>query len=89
MPTPASPSLTAAKKTKEAGRLATALLLALAAPAFAGIHYKSVTRTESASGRGGGETQAEGWAAGDKARVDYYAVLRYAVAVPTGEKWFS
>jgi len=26
---------------------------------------------------------------GDKARVDYYAVLRYAVSVPTGEKWFS
>jgi hypothetical protein len=26
---------------------------------------------------------------GDKAHVDYYAVLRYAVTVPTGEKWFS
>jgi hypothetical protein len=26
---------------------------------------------------------------GDKARVDYYAVLRYAVSVPAGEKWFS
>jgi ketosteroid isomerase-like protein len=26
---------------------------------------------------------------GDKARVDYYAVLRYAISVPTGEKWFS
>jgi SnoaL-like domain len=26
---------------------------------------------------------------GDKAKVDYYGVLRYAVAVPTGEKWFS
>ena len=26
---------------------------------------------------------------GDKAHVDYYAVLRYAVAVVSGEKWFS
>jgi len=26
---------------------------------------------------------------GDKAQVDYYAVLRYAVAVVSGEKWFS
>ena len=26
---------------------------------------------------------------GDKAHIDYYAVLRYAVAVATGEKWFS
>jgi SnoaL-like protein len=26
---------------------------------------------------------------GDKANVDYYAVLRYAVAVVSGEKWFS
>jgi hypothetical protein len=26
---------------------------------------------------------------GDKAHVDYYAVLRYAVAVASGEKWFS
>jgi hypothetical protein len=27
--------------------------------------------------------------AGDDARIDYYAVLRYAVATPSGEKWFS
>jgi hypothetical protein len=26
---------------------------------------------------------------GDKAHIDYYAVLRYAVAVAAGEKWFS
>jgi len=26
---------------------------------------------------------------GDKAQVDYYAVLRYAVGVVSGEKWFS
>jgi hypothetical protein len=51
-----------------------ALLLALAAaPAFAGIHYKSVTRTETPAGRGGGETQVEGWAAADKARVEFHA----------------
>jgi hypothetical protein len=25
----------------------------------------------------------------DKAHIDYYAVLRYALATPTGEKWFS
>lgn len=26
---------------------------------------------------------------GDRAQVDYFAVMRYAVALPTGEKWFS
>lgn len=26
---------------------------------------------------------------GDNARIDYYAVLRYALATPSGEKWFS
>jgi hypothetical protein len=26
---------------------------------------------------------------GEKARVDYYAVLRYAISVSAGEKWFS
>jgi hypothetical protein len=26
---------------------------------------------------------------GDKAHIDYYAVLRYALATPNGEKWFS
>ena len=52
----------------------TAFLLALAAaPAFAGIHYKSVTRTEAPSGRGGGDTQAEGWVDGGKARVDFHS----------------
>jgi hypothetical protein len=50
----------------------TALFLALAAPASAGIHYKSVTRTETSAGRGGGETQVEGWAAADKARVEFH-----------------
>lgn len=26
---------------------------------------------------------------GDKAQVDYFGVMRYAIAVPNGEKWFS
>jgi hypothetical protein len=26
---------------------------------------------------------------GDRAQVDYFGVMRYAVAVPTGEKWFT
>jgi hypothetical protein len=26
---------------------------------------------------------------GDRAQVDYFAVMRYAVAVPNGEKWFT
>jgi hypothetical protein len=26
---------------------------------------------------------------GDRAQVDYFGVMRYAVAVPNGEKWFS
>jgi SnoaL-like domain len=26
---------------------------------------------------------------GDRAQVDYFGVMRYAIAVPNGEKWFS
>jgi ketosteroid isomerase-like protein len=26
---------------------------------------------------------------GDRAQIDYYAVLRYALATPNGEKWYS
>jgi hypothetical protein len=26
---------------------------------------------------------------GDRAQVDYFGVMRYAVALPTGEKWFT
>jgi len=26
---------------------------------------------------------------GDSAQVDYFGVMRYAIAVPNGEKWFS
>ncbi|HYU31999.1 MAG TPA: DUF4412 domain-containing protein [Thermoanaerobaculia bacterium] len=46
-----------------------ALLCALAAaPSFADIHYKSVTRTET-SGKSS-SMQAEGWASGNSARVE-------------------
>jgi len=55
---------------------AAALALA-AAPAFAGIHYKSVTHMEggpqsrTAAGDMKGDTKVEGWAAGDKARIEF------------------
>ncbi|HEX3528891.1 MAG TPA: DUF4412 domain-containing protein [Thermoanaerobaculia bacterium] len=50
---------------------AAALALA-AAPAFAGIHYKSVTHMEGGpQGRTAGDTKVEGWAAGDKSRVEF------------------
>jgi hypothetical protein len=49
----------------------TAVLALAAAPAFAGIHYKAATRTESAQARGTGDMQVEGWVAGDKARVEF------------------
>ncbi|HEX3131742.1 MAG TPA: DUF4412 domain-containing protein [Thermoanaerobaculia bacterium] len=49
-----------------------ALILALSAlPAFAGIHYKSVTKTEDAQNRGGNSMEVEGWVAGEKARVEF------------------
>jgi hypothetical protein len=51
--------------------LAAALVLA-AAPAFAGIHYKSVTHMEGGpQSRTIGDTKVEGWAAGDKARIEF------------------
>jgi hypothetical protein len=40
----------------------------LALPSWAGIHYKSVTKTE---GGGAGDITAEGWVAGDKAKVAF------------------
>lgn len=53
--------------------LVAAVLLALAAaPAFAGIHYKATTRMENPQARGNNnDMQVEGWAAGDKARVEF------------------
>lgn len=45
-----------------------AMFLMAAMPSWAGIHYKSVTKTE---GAGGGDVVAEGWVAGDKAKVAF------------------
>jgi hypothetical protein len=52
---------------------AAALLLTLAAaPAWAGIHYKSTTHMENPQARGKlNDMQVEGWAAGDKARIEF------------------
>jgi hypothetical protein len=47
-----------------------ALVLAGVAPASAGIHYQAVTHITDAQSRTH-DLQVEGWAAGDKARVDF------------------
>ncbi|HSS48083.1 MAG TPA: DUF4412 domain-containing protein [Thermoanaerobaculia bacterium] len=47
-----------------------ATLFVAAVPAFAGIHYKSSTKSEGARGRES-EVQVEGWVAGEKARVEF------------------
>jgi hypothetical protein len=39
-------------------------------PAFAGVHYKSVTKTQDAQTKGG-SIEVEGWVAGEKARVEF------------------
>ena len=47
-----------------------AIFLLAAAPSFAGIHYKSVTKTESEGAKArNSDVQTEGWVAGDKAKV--------------------
>jgi hypothetical protein len=47
-----------------------AIFLLAAAPSFAGIHYKSVTRTEAEGAKArNSDIQTEGWVAGDKAKV--------------------
>jgi len=51
--------------------LAAALFLAVAVPCSAGIHYKAVTKTEADAQRGSGDIQAEGWVAGDNAKVAF------------------
>jgi hypothetical protein len=48
------------------------LVVALAAPARAGVHYQAVTRTTDAQSRPH-EMQVEGWVAGDRARVEFHA----------------
>ncbi|HEY0557720.1 MAG TPA: DUF4412 domain-containing protein [Thermoanaerobaculia bacterium] len=48
----------------------TAAFVLAAAPGFAGIHYKSVSRTESEGSRArSSDVQAEGWVAADKAKI--------------------
>jgi hypothetical protein len=47
-----------------------AALFVAAVPAFAGIHYKSTTKSDDARGHSS-EVQVEGWVAGDKARVEF------------------
>ena len=46
--------------------------IAAAAPAFAGIHYKSVTTTQDARGKGT-DVRVEGWVAGPSSRVEFKA----------------
>ncbi|MFL6194288.1 MAG: DUF4412 domain-containing protein [Thermoanaerobaculia bacterium] len=48
--------------------LVSVMFLLAALPSWAGIHYKSVTKTEGAAG---GDIVAEGWVAGDKAKVAF------------------
>jgi len=51
--------------------ISAAVLLA-AVPAFAGIHYKSVTKTEAEGQRSrSSDVQAEGWVSGDKVKVAF------------------
>jgi hypothetical protein len=47
-----------------------ATLLVAAVPAFAGIHYKSTTKSDDTRGHSS-EVQVEGWVAGDRARVEF------------------
>ena len=46
------------------------ILILTALPAFAGIHYKAVTKTEGAQNQAG-NMEVEGWVSGDKARVEF------------------
>lgn len=48
-----------------------ALLAVAAAPCFAGIHYKSSTKTQDGTGKGSSNMEVEGWVAGEKARVEF------------------
>jgi hypothetical protein len=51
--------------------ISAAVLLA-AVPAFAGIHYKSVTKTEAEGQKSrGSDVQAEGWVSGDHVKVAF------------------
>jgi hypothetical protein len=49
-----------------------AAFLLAAAPSFAGIHYRSVTKTEAEGSRAkGSDVQAEGWVSGERAKVAF------------------
>lgn len=57
--------------TKSSRSVVFALLFTLAAaPGFAGIHYKSVTKTQGAEGKSPADIQVEGWVSGDQAKVE-------------------
>jgi len=47
-----------------------ALLLVMAVPCSAGIHYKAVTKTQDAASKAG-DIQVEGWVSGDNAKVAF------------------
>lgn len=49
---------------------ATALFLAVAAPCFAGIHYKATTTTQDAASKSS-QIVVEGWVSGDNAKVAF------------------
>lgn len=56
---------------KQSRTIVLALLFALAAaPGFAGIHYKSVTKTQAEGGKSPADISAEGWVSGDNAKVE-------------------
>lgn len=57
------------KKQLKIALLASLVALA-AAPGFAGIHYKSVTKTQPEQGKSQ-DIQVEGWVAGDNSRVNF------------------
>ncbi len=48
-----------------------AALFAAAVPAAAGIHYQATTKTETVQASRSSEVRVEGWAAGDKAKVEF------------------
>jgi hypothetical protein len=50
--------------------IALALTAITSVPAFAGVHYKSVTKTEDAQTKGS-SIAVEGWVSGEKARVEF------------------
>jgi hypothetical protein len=56
---------------KQSRTIVFALLFALAAaPGFAGIHYKSVTKTQGGGGENPADISVEGWVSGDNAKVE-------------------